>query len=265
MRLADGKQSPEDGRRLHDLIDADPALKQRYEAFLATTAERLQPVYRDVCQAPVPDWLEQAIRQHPGPTPAAPAPIAPAVERVVSLDEHRHRGAGGLAGSVEGHRTFGAGALAMAATLALVIGATGAWLAGVSGGGESLALGGIARGRTLQYALENSVSQDARAKVASGMVAPVLSFRSKQGGYCREYKSADRKFEYHGLACRNENGQWRVLGHVAVGLASGGARTGWSEPAGEMPALDQLVRQLRSNDDVPGPEEEKGLIGRGWK
>jgi hypothetical protein len=86
-------------------------------------------------------------------------------------------------------------------------------------------------------------------------VRAVLTFRTKEGGYCREYTMA----AYQGLACRQAGGQWVVDAHVAQKPAAAG-----TQPVAHGEELDNIV-ESRKKGDALGESEEKAAIKRGWK
>lgn len=94
-------------------------------------------------------------------------------------------------------------------------------------------------------------------------VRPVLSFSSRGGGWCREYLLAQDSDTYHGVACRNNNGQWQteVLASAQLSGESGDYR-----PAGANDG-DQVSSYINSHAaGIPlSLRQEAELIARQWQ
>ena len=91
--------------------------------------------------------------------------------------------------------------------------------------GNPAASAGVARRSTdLGAALERTASGK---ETALATVRPMLSFNSKDAGWCRQFEvRAPRKQTSHGLACRGEAGDWRVVASTAPSAAGGYAPAG---------------------------------------
>jgi hypothetical protein len=262
MAYADRTLPASELEQLARIIEADAALTERLAAFRATTQARLRPVFDELQQMPVPDRLVQTIvgfeRRHGagGEMAGGGAQQRPKANAA--------RAGRGWMDWLSGGARFGPGALAFASLAALALGLAGGWLAREGAGGSGFLVGGIGNGASLAAVLDSKISGSASRRVAAGTIEPVLSFRSKQGGYCREYRAADKAAVFAGVACKTTDGRWRVLAHVATGSAPGGANTGGFVPAGGPRALDSLVGQLMSGDAL-GDSDERKLIETGWK
>jgi hypothetical protein len=88
----------------------------------------------------------------------------------------------------------------------------------------------------------------------------VLTFKARDGGYCREYELAAAQGLFHGLACRQANGHWAVEAHVAEPAQTSGKGT----PAAQSEALNAIV-DGRIQGDALGKDQEKAAIKSGWK
>ena len=114
--------------------------------------------------------------------------------------------------------------------------------------------------------LEQTPSQaDGWNVLADGReMRPVLSFQSKDNGWCREFLLADEGVQQRGVACKTDN-QWvtAVIGPVDTQIAD--AATDF-RPAGA-DDLDSVQAFVESQaDDIPlGLGEEAELIEGGWK
>jgi hypothetical protein len=156
--------------------------------------------------------------------------------------------------------------LAAALALALTIGAgTGFLLRGDGGLGPNLATlrpGQMLKSGVLHHVLESLPSNEERAAgPAQGATAvrAVLTFRTKEGGYCREYEAAGPQGRFQGLACRQAGGHWAVEAHVAQEPAAAG-----TQAASQAEVLDKIA-ESRMEGDAFGEAEERAAIKRAWK
>jgi hypothetical protein len=156
--------------------------------------------------------------------------------------------------------------LAAAACAALMVGAgAGFLLRGDGGLGPNPA--GLRAGQVLTYGvlhhvLEGLPSNEERAAGSghgAAAVRAVLTFRTKEGGYCREYEVAGPQGRFQGLACRRAGGDWAVEAHGGQGAAASGTHV-----VGNGEALDK-VAEARMEGDAFGESEEKAAIKSGWK
>lgn len=272
MAYVDGELSPAETAAIDVQLATDPALQTRLEPFVATR-RKLAEAFAPVLSDPVPESLISAIRN-------APAPIAANAHRPASAVS-----AGGIQRILE---TFaatlfpGGFTLATAASVALLVsvGAMGGWLAGQSqtntytqsdlvaaAGGDLTAAGQLAA------ALENapSVSPVALQEPArTAAVMPLNTFHTKASGLCREYRirAGAEDPDHAGLACRMEDGTWRVAVHVETpkqeANGASGASYGTASGSPGNPAVDAVIDTLIAGD-VLGPEEEEKLRKSGWR
>lgn len=105
-------------------------------------------------------------------------------------------------------------------------------------------------------------------QVAARQVMPTLTFRSRDGAYCRQYEMTQpgQTATFTGLACRTAGGQWVVRTHVP---SSGTAAfiDGKFQPASGQPGsslVEATVTQLIEGDAF-GVDEERQLIAKGWR
>lgn len=153
----------------------------------------------------------------------------------------------------------------LAASIAL---AAGLWLGGLSGKRE--APDGAAY---KQHIPEGSALHAAFDRVASGEVielggdrraAPLLTFRSDSGAWCRQVRITGGAAPADTLACRR-NGAWavelvtfgpatRAPGEAPYGQASGGGT----------PAMRAALDDLIGREPPLGRAEEADVIGQGW-
>lgn len=92
---------------------------------------------------------------------------------------------------------------------------------------------------------------------------PILSFRSRDGGYCREFLMSDSVAATHSVACKSGEA-WRINVAVrspAIDLGKEAYRTASSSPD---PLIDNYVGQIISGDAFD-METEKSLMAKDWK
>jgi len=270
MAYADGVLDAGTSARIDALIKADPAARARVLMFRATGRALAEP-YEGVLREPVPAHLIQFVmtcgkelEESPASGPAsmnlAPAasswPSRPA--RLMELwaafrDRLIPQGAGWQ--------------LAAASALTLIVGAgAGLFLRGDGGLGPNLA--GLRPGQVLtrgvlHQVLETLPSNEERAAGGSqGATAAraVLTFKAKDGSYCREYEVVTAQGQFQGLACRQAGGDWAVEQHVGQKAAAAGI----PQPAGQGELLDKAV-DSRIEGIAFGEAEEKAAIKNGWK
>ncbi len=93
------------------------------------------------------------------------------------------------------------------------------------------------------------------------------TFRDRSGRVCRELELLDAELSPRvvAVACRSVSGDWGVEGAVAVASGAAGDPKAYA-PAGtpEQEALGALMSLLGASRTLE-PEEERRLIGSGWK
>jgi anti-sigma factor RsiW len=269
MAYADGVLEGEARARIEALIKVDTQARARVLLFKAT-GQALAGAYEGVLQEPVPAHLIQFVmdcgkerEESPAPGPAS-LNLAPAASPWPSRLAH----AMGLWGAWR-DRLIPQGAgwqLAAASALVLIAGAGASFLFRGDGGvGPNLAAlrpgQALTRG-VLHQVLETLPSNEERAAGGSQGAAAaraVLTFKAKDGSYCREYEVTTAQGHSQGLACRQAGGDWTVEQHVGQKAAAAGA-----QPAGQGQLLDQAV-DSRIEGIAFGDAEEKAAIKNGWK
>ena len=122
----------------------------------------------------------------------------------------------------------------------------------------------FARG-PLKRALETAPSGEA-VTLGHGDTAytieTVLTFRNRRQSFCRQYDVSGQAGNYAGVACRSDNGEWRLEIHLAVAPPSKpGDRI---RPAGQTgSAVEDAVNNVIEGDAM-GQEDEKALIRNSW-
>jgi len=279
MAYADGALDAEAGARIAALIKADPAARARVSMFRATGKE-LSGLYEGVLREPVPAHLADFVMNYGKEGQARPAPAG-----LAYLNLAPRRPARNAASSLSGRqRLMGLWAgwrerlipegvagwhlAAAASALVLTVGAGAGFLLRDQDGGLGPGLSVLrhrqilARG-TLYQVLETLPSNEERAAGSSqgaAAIRAVLTFRTREGGYCREYEMATAQGQFQGLACRQAGGEWAVEAHAAQKAQASGA----PHPVGHGEQLDKAVDR-RMEGDAFGAADEEAAIKNGWK
>jgi hypothetical protein len=192
---------------------------------LKAERRRLSAAFDGVLSEPVPDRLKALL--------AEPAPAA----NVVSLGAVRAQRRG-----MSNWAAWGG----MAATLVLGT-LIGTRLAPLPGGDDRLvATGEIAKALNQQL-----------ASAPAGAVAVQLSFKAKDGRYCRSFSTTTTA----GLACREADGAWALQQVAAVNALNGDMRQASSSlPPSVLAAVDATMA-----GDALNAEQEKAARDAGWR
>ncbi len=159
--------------------------------------------------------------------------------------------------------------LALAASIALVVGFGIGFLASAQFAprlpAEAVAaasLGEITRDQPLFPVLETTPSGTPRVLAGLDLEAtPTLSFRARDGRYCRELVVAGRDRARRGLFCRTRAGAWQALAMVA---APGPDENAYAPAADTGTALlDRAISDLIAGAPLDGTTERR-LIEEGW-
>lgn len=196
------------------------------DELLKAERRRMAAAFDDVLDEPVPDRLKALL--------AAPAPAPQVVDLGAARAQRR---------AMSSWAAWGG----MAATLVLGT-LVGMRLApsGVDAQGRLLATGDIDRALTGQL-----------ASASPGAVAVQVSFKAKDGRYCRSF-STDAAA---GLACRQPDGAWALQQLAAVPAPAGGMRQAASGlPPSVLAAIDEAMA-----GDALNAAQEKAARDAGWK
>jgi len=243
-------------------LEKDPALALKLERLSAADAT-LRDAFASVDDEPMPQAVLDAIDAHAGGAQAEKSP-----------DARRDDARGGTVVDLGARRrvrepgTF-PWPLALAASVTLAIGGLLGYLVAPQSGapeaGLLASIGGVARGSELHDALEAAPS-GAMREIAAGLTAtPVLSFESRDGGYCRELAIAGAGGSAAALACRRDDG-WQIeaLSFLAGPAQSGGQPGGEFRPAGRASsAIDAAVDERIVGDPLDSAAET-ALIESAW-
>jgi hypothetical protein len=198
------------------------------EQRLRAERRRMAAAFDDVLDEPVPDRLK-ALLAEPAPAP-----------QVVDLGAVRAQRRGMARWAAWG---------GMAATLVLgtLIGMR-LTPADDDGQGRLLARGALAK----------ALDQQLASAPAGGPVAVQISFKARDGRFCRSFSMAASA----GLACRERDGAWALQQVVAVAPAAGGGmrQAASSLPPSVLGAVDALMA-----GDALNPAQEKAARDGGWR
>ncbi|MEQ8964753.1 MAG: hypothetical protein RID91_02915 [Azospirillaceae bacterium] len=251
----DGELDPEAAASLARRLHAEPTLRARLAALREADA-MARAAFVPMRDEPVPAALVATIRGAPA---AGEAPTPPTIAPARFLRPHASRRWAPMA---------------LAAAIALLIGAGGGYWTGLGTGadgrnaglGDATLAGAVAAGSVLARALETRPSYEVvEAEGLSAMA--VATHVGEDGRVCREYEllpAAPSTDGEAGLACRESGGTWHRRAVVALGGPAGdGDEAGFAPASGGADPLARLVPGLR--DATPlSPEREAALIEAGW-
>lgn len=235
--FVDGELEGAERARVAALIEADPAAQALADSLRETDA-----LLREAFAAPLSE-----------PVPPSLAAIVKADAKVVPLRPRR-----------PAHSWM---PMALAASVALLIGGTAGLMLGQSKGPAApaslaaLSVGGVPL--VLAEALDTAPSGTIR-----GDVQPLASFPLPDGGACREFEvmsPADRAAPTaFGLACNRGEG-WRVV--IAATVEAPGSTAEGSFAAASGTALDAAAMALDAlgAGSALDPAAEAAAIARGWR
>lgn len=266
MAYADGELTAEEARALDQMLRQDAMLRARLEPFVHTRTH-LAAVFEPALHDPIPERLIAAVRRGTHVPPVANEPISLA-SRMRRKFTARPAGATTSQGSWRPMMAASIAALVVAS-------AAGGWIAGRASTSHALIASSgpflVAQGPLAKVLEDNRSNFASDAGGSSGEVVPVLSFKSKRNMVCREYRvrGTEATRDFAGLACRTQDGTWRVALHVetpkqliAPPKQPGGTYETATGPS--VPAVDALVDSLM-NSEAFGKDDERALLKNHWQ
>jgi hypothetical protein len=241
MAYADGELEPVQAARVEQAMRTDPQVAQAVQRHRALRAD-VFAAFAGVLDEPVPERLQ--------PAPARAANDGGAT--VVSLAAQR---AARAQATVQRRAWPRWGALAATLALGVLAGALG-WRSFDAQHAAPFARQDgalVARGE-----LADALSQRLAGTPAAGDALRLgVSFRAKDGGYCRSFTLDGNA----GLACR-EQGQWRIplLAEGEPAQAGDYRQAGSALPAAVLDAIDQRIEGAALD-----AEAERAARARGWQ
>jgi hypothetical protein len=238
---------------VRSVLDTSPALCRRAEDMrlsrdLLREAFPLQPA------ANIPASLDAAARR------LAEACAAPAADAAA---EHQHASRRASSFGFQNGRKY-----ALAAAIVLSVTAAAGylgWRAGSDAGREPVTgLLRIGPDTKLLSVLETAPSAEViNVPAERAAVRAILTFRAKDGRFCREFEILSRAQGSEGIACR-DHGEWRA--EVLLGSAAAPPDSNLYTPAGgsDEPAVAEVTERLIHGDPL-SKEEEASLLASGWR
>lgn len=218
MAYADGELDPLNAKRVERAIAGDPALAQEVERHRALR-KRISDSFAPVADEQVPDRLAALLKSN--------VVDLPAPKTRPTLIRWRE-----------------AMALAACLVLGLMVGI------GVSRGPVSAGAGGLYASGSLAAALDDQVGG------ADGAVKVAVSFRDKQGSYCRVFSS----IAADGIACRKASG-W-ALRRTQQGSTT--TRGDYAQAGSPDPELMAAAQDMMAGEPLDAKAEEAAR-GAGWR
>ncbi|HZF28005.1 MAG TPA: hypothetical protein VE907_02710 [Gammaproteobacteria bacterium] len=250
--LLDGELDAAEAASLRRRIDREPELAARFAALEAAN-DRVRGAYAGVAAEPVPERVHALLDESPR-----------AVDSVVAFAARRERRR--FASLPTAHLSMAHLSTAIAAGIALAVGiALGLLLAPRSpapGAAAALAAAGdVAPGDPLFAALETVPSGAARDVGARISAEPRLTFRTRDGGYCRRMDLTRERDAAVVLACRRDGG-WRV--EAASFARVDAAAAGEFRPATETPSAVEAAIDAAIEGEPLSADAERALLAGGW-
>lgn len=263
MAYADGELTEAEHQAMEQLLGQDAGLRNRLEPFLDTRL-RLSYAFEHMLHEPVPDRLiatiaAAGVKPAPAATPEPAAPRWHARLRDALAEAFAATFPNGVTPLVA----------ASAAVLVLCAGSLG-WIGArvfAPSGLIEVTDAGLVAGGSLAHALEALPSgASTAAGSAGGTVTPVLSFRSRGDGFCREYRIAGGASapDFAGLACRDADGAWRLALHTETPKSQAGHGPYQTATSANVPAIDALTETLIAGDAF-GRDDEAALLAGDWQ
>lgn len=261
MAYVDGQLSNSDRKSIEAYLAANPSGRERLQAFI-DTGPVLARALNAATAGPVPGWIVETVKRH-RPLPARVESVKP-VNRWWSFSARDQVSLWPIAAVACASLVVGFG-----------IGRHLFQLAGASTGPLLVAAdhqGGLVAAAPLQQMLETARSGAINALgpgVGGLQATPVLSFKSRQAGVCRQYRvsttsAAAATGSSEGLACRQPDGKWRIEIH-AVAAARQPSAGGMAPAAGPGSSpVDAVVDRIIDGDPL-GADDERRLLDNRWQ
>jgi len=245
----DGELAPEERRAVETALAESPELSGRLHSLQAADRQA-GTLLGDIDRRPMPDAVTRMLRSS---SPQAAAD--PDEGHVVAFRSRPGRA------TVLARR-----GMALAAAISLLIGfGAGLMTGNMSKDRLRTALlaqttGEIGLAHPLYGILQTASSGERQALNGGNAATVLLSFRSTEGGYCRELAVDAGTRASRGVYCRTEDSGWRI--HALTSAAPG--TPAYAPAGGETPAfVEQSIDRLITGQPL-GPEAEARAIESGW-
>ncbi len=265
MAYADGELDPARRASVTHVLANDPAARARLEQLL-TTDRAIQAHFQAVLAEPVPQALVDLVLDT-GRQGVAARELPPV-----------HSRPPGLLGSLRRWLATGLTMrqLAFACLATLVAGVAIGWQLSAAGPRTQ-------SGATALFALEDGILLATGAlermleTEKSGALVPLgidslrdmtararLTFKSAEGGYCRQYEVArpDGR-QLGGIGCRRSDGRWQLRAHMQI--EDRPAASGPYKAAGAASSILAVIVERTMAGDALGAAEEAVLLGGKWR
>lgn len=263
MAYADGELDPADRLHVESSLASDPAARERLEIFVATGVPIAQ-LYSKPMHEPVPSHLITTVMQN----------TSSRVEFQNGNGDIGNRSGQSPVGLLEilknamfGKPTWTTAVAWGIPALVVAIGVTG-YIHHHSKEPELVALkqGQIFAQGPLKKALETTPSGSAvslgTSKDTAFTIRAILTFKNRHQTFCRQYEVTTSVENYAGIACRDNEEQWRLEIHMAT--AQHGSTMNRIVPAGKgTAAIEAAVNNVMEGDAL-GPQDEETLIQKKW-
>ena len=255
MAFADGELSPAEHQQIAAQVAASPALQEIVAQF-ENSRTLLREVFDERLDEPVPQRLFDAVRNfQPQAQDAAQPAAAPEIRPLPGVGEQQ---AGNLAAVRRPAANYSR--LAIAATITLTVGI----LAGLMLQGDDDTPPAYAGtdAAILQVAMETKASGETLSGRRSA-ITPLASFAVSGGGVCREYTSGAtaEKVQAQGLACRSNDGQWRIDTEIAFVADPDG---NYLPADGDHDSIAEALDRLGASSSL-NTADEASLLQKHWQ
>lgn len=237
MMFADRLLDAEQHASVAAIIAGRPDLAAKVARF--EQSRRTMRVFDGVIEEPVPQALVDQVRR---------VPRAVSGENVTRLDTVRHRSTPPAARAAPGRWQSWTG-LSAAASICLVAGAAGGWIAHSKISAADVA---AQSAMLLQAALEDVPSGGVGLAATAGRtlrLRPVATFLAKDKRHCRDYAlERGDGTTVDGVACRAAAGGWQVIAEAVRSAAGAGMGTAGSigNAEGEPLSRDEEAKLIAS-------------------
>ena len=259
MAFADGELSPTEHERIAAQVAASPELQQIVAAFTRSSA-LLREVFDERLDEPVPQRLIDAVRNYQPQAQDAAAPQPTAAAEIKPLPGIGEQQAGNLAAVRRPAANYSR--MAIAATITLTVGIlAGLMLQGGDNNDGPPAYAGT-DAAILQVAMETKASGETLSGRRSA-ITPQASYAVRDGGVCRDYTSgaSAEEIQAQGLACRGNDGQWRIETEIAFVAGSDGH---YLPADGDHDSISEALGRLGASAGLNAADEAK-LLQNHWQ
>lgn len=263
MAYADDTLAPDERTHVATLLTSDPLLRRKMEELVVARVA-LREIFGPIARAPVPERLVAVVESAGAP----PDRFSPAM---------RSRGPRAAILAIgEAIYSFRGTTLVPIAALSAAVIIVAVWMLSRQTAESPLVEAGLiamdSNGPFAAGELVRTLDTSRSGHLSGGQesITPILSFRSRDSRYCRQYKIESASVgRVTGLACRDPadgraRGVWRVIAQEQVSPHVGGPDVFRPASGPDAPSIETAVSRL-IDGDVLGPNDEADLIGRGWR